>query len=375
MGPLNGIRIIEFAGIGPGPLCGTFLGDMVADVVRIDRAGPGGRTAPGAGSRSRRSVALNLKDPTAIEVALRLIEKADGMFEPFRPGVMERLGLGPDVCLAKNPKIVYGRMTGWGQEGPLANAAGHDINYIALTGALHAIGTKEHGPIPPLNLIGDFGGGTMLLAFGMVCGLLEASRSGKGQVVDTAMVDGASMLLGMIYAMKDSGMWTNTREDNMLDGGAHFYGCYETKDGKHISLGSIEPQFYGLLRETIGLDDPAFNAQHDKTAWPDLKTKLQAVFATKTREQWTEIMEGTDICFAPVLDLDEARVHPHNIARKTFVEVDGLSQPAPAPRFDRTPTDTPSGAPEVGQHTDKLLAEAGYSGQEISELRQSGAVG
>ncbi len=375
MGPLNGIRIIEFAGIGPGPLCGTFLGDMGADVVRIDRAGPGGRTAPGAGSRSRRSVALNLKDPTAIEVALRLIEKADGMFEPFRPGVMERLGLGPDVCLAKNPKIVYGRMTGWGQEGPLANAAGHDINYIALTGALHAIGTKEHGPIPPLNLIGDFGGGTMLLAFGMVCGLLEASRSGKGQVVDTAMVDGASMLLGMIYAMKDSGMWTNTREDNMLDGGAHFYGCYETKDGKHISLGSIEPQFYGLLRETIGLDDPAFNAQHDKTAWPDLKTKLQAVFATKTREQWTEIMEGTDICFAPVLDLDEARVHPHNIARKTFVEVDGLSQPAPAPRFDRTPTDTPSGAPEVGQHTDKLLAEAGYSGQEISELRQSGAVG
>jgi alpha-methylacyl-CoA racemase len=375
MGPLNDIRIIEFAGIGPGPLCGTFLGDMGADVVRIDRAGPGGRTAPGAGSRSRRSVALNLKDPTAIEVALRLIEKADGMFEPFRPGVMERLGLGPDVCLAKNPKIVYGRMTGWGQEGPLANAAGHDINYIALTGALHAIGTKEHGPIPPLNLIGDFGGGTMLLAFGMVCGLLEASRSGKGQVVDTAMVDGASMLLGMIYAMKDSGMWTNTREDNMLDGGAHFYGCYETKDGKHISLGSIEPQFYGLLRETIGLDDPAFNAQHDKTAWPDLKTKLQAVFATKTREQWTEIMEGTDICFAPVLDLDEARVHPHNIARKTFVEVDGLSQPAPAPRFDRTPTDTPSGAPEVGQHTDKLLAEAGYSGQEISELRQSGAVG
>jgi alpha-methylacyl-CoA racemase len=375
MGPLNGIRIIEFAGIGPGPLCGTFLGDMGADVVRIDRAGPGGRAAPGAGSRSRRSVALNLKDPAAIEVALRLIQTADGMFEPFRPGVMERLGLGPDVCLAKNPKIVYGRMTGWGQDGPLANAAGHDINYIALTGALHAIGTKEQGPIPPLNLIGDFGGGTMLLAFGMVCGLLEAARSGKGQVVDTAMVDGASMLLGMIYAMKDTGLWTNNREDNMLDGGAHFYGCYATKDEKHISIGSIEPQFYALLRETIGLDDPAFDAQHDKTAWPDLKTKLQAVFVTKTRDEWTAIMEGTDICFAPVLDLDEARVHPHNIARKTFVQVDGLSQPAPAPRFDRTPAGVPAGAPEVGEHTDVLLSDAGYSAQEVGKLRRSGAIG
>jgi alpha-methylacyl-CoA racemase len=288
---------------------------------------------------------------------------------------MERLGLGPDVCLAKNPKIVYGRMTGWGQDGPLANAAGHDINYIALTGALHAIGTKEQGPIPPLNLIGDFGGGTMLLAFGMVCGLLEAARSGKGQVVDTAMVDGASMLLGMIYAMKDTGLWTNNREDNMLDGGAHFYGCYATKDEKHISIGSIEPQFYALLRETIGLDDPAFDAQHDKTAWPDLKTKLQAVFVTKTRDEWTAIMEGTDICFAPVLDLDEARVHPHNIARKTFVQVDGLSQPAPAPRFDRTPAGVPAGAPEVGEHTDVLLSDAGYSAQEVGKLRRSGAIG
>ena len=374
MGPLKGIRILEFAGIGPGPLCGTFLGDMGADIIRIDRGGANARSSPGAGSRSRRSVVVNLKDPAGIEVALRLIEQADGLFEPYRPGVMERLGLGPEVCLARNARLVYGRMTGWGQDGPLANAAGHDINYIALTGALHAIGESGGGPIPPLNLIGDFGGGTMLLAFGMVCGLLEAARSGQGQVVDTAMVDGASMLMAMIYGMRDLDRWTNTRGDNMLDGGAHFYGCYQCADDKWISIGSIEPQFYALLRETLGLDDAAFDAQHDKAAWPDLKAKLRAVFATKTREQWTELMEGTDICFAPVLDLDEAPKHPHNVARDTFIEVDGVIQPAPAPRFSRTPAPTPRGAPAIGGDTDAVLNEAGFAPAEISQLRQSGAV-
>ena len=372
MGPLDGIRLIEFAGIGPGPLCGTFLGDLGADVVRIDR--PGGTNAPGAGSRSRRSIALNLKDPRGIELALDLVAGADGLFEPYRPGVMERLGLGPDVCLARNPRLVYGRMTGWGQDGPLAHAAGHDINYIALTGALHAIGEHGGGPIPPLNLVGDFGGGTMLLAFGMVCGLLEAARSGQGQVVDTAMVDGASMLMAMLYGMKDQGMWTNTRGDNMLDGGAHFYGCYECSDGRHVSIGSIEPQFYALLRETLGLDDAAFDAQHDKTGWPDLKRRLADVFRTKTRDEWVAIMEGTDICFAPVLDLDEAPRHPHNTARDTFVDVDGVVQPAPAPRFSRTPAGVPRGAPAVGGDTDDVLAQAGRTKDEINALRQAGVV-
>jgi len=371
-GPLNGIRIVEFAGIGPGPLCGTFLGDMGADVIRIDR--PGGSGSPGAGSRARRSIALNLKDPRGVDTALRLLEQADGMFEPYRPGVMERLGLGPEVCLGRNPKLVYGRMTGWGQEGPLANAAGHDINYIALTGALHAIGERGGAPVPPLNLVGDFGGGTMLLAFGMVCGLLEAARSGQGQVVDTAMVDGASMLMAMLYGMKDLGMWTNTRGDNMLDGGAHFYGCYECSDGKWISIGSIEPQFYALLRETLGLDETDFDAQHEKTGWTGLKQKLAARFRTKSQAQWCDIMEGTDICFAPVLDLDEAPRHPHNVERNTFIEVDGVTQPAPAPRFSRTPAGMPAGAPTIGGDTQTILGEAGFSTDEVSQLRENGII-
>lgn len=371
-GPLSGIRIIEFAGIGPGPLCGTFLGDMGADIIRIDRAG--GKSAPGAGSRSRRSIALNLKDPRGVDVALKLLDGADGTFEPFRPGVMERLGLGPEVCLARNPKLVYGRMTGWGQDGPLASAAGHDINYIALTGALHAIGERGGGPVPPLNLVGDFGGGTMLLAFGMVCGLLEASRSGRGQVVDAAMIDGASMLMAMLYGMKDAGAWTNTRGDNMLDGGAHFYGCYECSDGKWISIGSIEPQFYALLRETLGLTDPAFDAQTDKAGWQALKAKLADHFRTKTCAQWVQLMEGTDICFAPVLDLDDAPQHPHNVARRTFIEVDGVTQPAPAPRFSRTPAAHPSGAPQIGGNTDGVLAEAGFGNADIQQLRDDGIV-
>lgn len=375
MGPLSGFKIIEFAGIGPGPLCGTFLGDMGADVIRIDRPKADPSLSPGAASRSRRSIALNLKNPNAIDVALSLVESADALIEPYRPGVMERLGLGPDTCLERNPRLVYGRMTGWGQTGPLANAAGHDLNYIALTGALNAIGRKTDVPVPPLNLVGDFGGGTMLLAFGIVCGLLETSRSGKGQVVDAAMVDGTSMLMAMIYGMYSAGTWTMSREDNLLDGGAHFYRCYECKDGKSVSIGAIEPQFYAILREKLGLQtDAMFDAQLDKSAWPKLSAELAQRFKEKTRDQWCEIMEGTDICFAPVLDFEEAPKHPHNVARGTFVRCDNETQPAPAPRFSRTTAKIEKGAPEIGGHTEEILLEAGFSKETIIQLRAEGAV-
>ena len=375
MGPLNGFKIIEFAGIGPGPLCGTFLGDMGADVIRIDRPNADPSLSPGAGSRSRRSVALNLKSHRAVEVALQLIEHADALIEPYRPGVMERLGLGPEVCLQRNSKLVYGRMTGWGQDGPLANAAGHDINYIALTGALAAIGRKDGVAVPPLNLVGDFGGGTMLQAFGVVCGLLETSRSGEGQVVDAAKVDGASMLMAMLYGMYGAGAWTTQRVANLLDGGAHFYRCYECKDGKEISIGSIEPQFYRLLRETLGIDeDSSFDAQLDKSAWPALSAALEKRFKEKTRDEWCELMEGSDICFAPVLDMSEAPNHPHNLHRGTFVQCDNEIQPAPAPRFSRTAPKVERGAPRIGGHTDEVLAEFGMSEETILQLRADGAI-
>ena len=306
---------------------------------------------------------------------LRLIEKADGFTEPFRPGVAERLGLGPDVCLKRNPKLVYGRMTGWGQDGPLAKAAGHDINYIALTGALHAIGGKDR-PTPPLNLVGDFGGGGMLLAFGMVCGLLEAQRSGKGQVVDAAMVDGASLLLGGIYGMAGAGLWNDAeRETNMLDGGAHFYGTYATKDGKHVCIGSIEPQFYELLLEKTGLKGESLPAQMDRKAWGQFKTRLEGIFKTKTRDEWCAIMEGTDICFAPVLTMKEAPSHPHAKARGAYVDVAGFAQPAAAPRFSRTKEGVRGPAAKRGQHTDEILGERGFSAKEIGELKAAGVVG
>ncbi len=375
MGPLSGFKIIEFAGIGPGPLCGTFLGDMGADVIRIDRPNADPSLSPGAGSRSRRSIALNLKNPSAIEVALSLIESADALIEPYRPGVMERLGLGPEPSLQRNPKLVYGRMTGWGQDGPLANAAGHDLNYIALTGALNAIGRKVDVPVPPLNLVGDFGGGTMLLAFGLVCGLLETSRSGKGEGVDAAMVDGASMLMAMIYGMHGMGAWTTEREDNLLDGGAHFYRCYECSDGKAVSIGAIEPQFYSLLREKLGLEeDVSFDPQMDKSDWTDLSKKLEARFKQKTRDEWCDIMEGTDICFAPVLDLEEAPKHPHNVARGAFVQCDNEVHPAPAPRFSRTTAKIEKGAPKIGGHTDEILSECGFTKDTLSQLRAEGAI-
>jgi len=372
-GPLSGLRIIEFAGIGPGPFCGMLLSDLGADVVRIDRKG-GGRGAPSdVTSRGRRSVALDLKSPAAVETCLKLMEKADGIIEGFRPGVMERLGLGPDVALQRNPKLVYGRMTGWGQHGPYAHAAGHDMNYIAITGALHAIGTDEK-PVPPLNLVGDFGGGALYLAFGLLAGVIHARETGRGQVVDCAMSDGAASLMAMFYGFKAAGMWKEERRTNLLDGGAHFYDTYKCADGRWVSIGSIEPQFYALLLEKTGIDDPDFQRQMDRGAWPQLREKLAHVIAQKTRDEWTEIMGGTDVCFAPVLDLDEAPKHPHNVARKTFVEVEGVTQPAPAPRFSATPGRIQGPPPAIGAHSREALLEWGFSGLELDDLAAAGAL-
>jgi alpha-methylacyl-CoA racemase len=372
MGPLSGIRVVEFAGIGPGPFAAMLLSDMGADVIRIDRKG--GRTPHRTEItyRGRKAVALDMKKPEAVEAALRLVEEADALIEGFRPGVMERLGAGPDICLARNPKLVYGRMTGWGQTGPLANAAGHDINYIALTGALHAIGSANGKPVPPLNLVGDFGGGAMYMVFGLLCGLLEAQKSGKGQVVDCAMTDGAASLMAMFYGMTAMGMWADRRGANMLDGGAHFYDAYETRDGKFVAIGSIEPQFYKELLEKTGIADPAFGAQMDRNGWPALKEKLAAVIKTKTRDEWDAIMLGSDVCYAPVLTIAEAPKHPHNVARKTFVEVDGIVQPAPAPRFSRTEPQIRSGP--QGADNDAALSAWGFSKDEIAALSAAGAI-
>jgi alpha-methylacyl-CoA racemase len=335
-GPLTGVRIVEFAGIGPGPFACMLLADMGAEVLTLDRVGARKNLKSVAG-RGRKVVELDLKDKAAVAQVLDLLANADALIEGFRPGVMERLGLGPDVVQARNPRLVYGRMTGWGQEGPLAQAAGHDINYISVTGALAAIGTRDR-PVPPLNLVGDFGGGALYLVVGVLAALLEAKKSGKGQVVDAAMCDGAASLMSMFFDMTAMGRWTEGRENNFLDGGAHFYGVYECACGKFISIGSIEPQFYALLRQLAGLTDAGFDAQMDRKAWPGLKQKLVDVFKTKTREEWCKIMEGTDVCFAPVLTMAEAPDHPHMAARKIFVSRHGVTQPAPAPRFSRTPS-------------------------------------
>ncbi len=335
-GPLAGLRIVEFAGIGPGPFACMMLADMGAEVVTLDRVGAAKNRKSAAG-RGRNVIELDLKDKTAIAQVLDLLEHADALIEGFRPGVMERLGLGPEMVLAQNPRLVYGRMTGWGQEGPLALAAGHDINYISVTGALAAIGPAEK-PVPPLNLVGDFGGGALYLVVGVLAALLEAKASGKGQVVDAAMCDGAASLMSMFFDLAAAGRWSEGRESNFLDGGAHFYGVYQCACGKFISIGSIEPQFYALLRQLAGLSDPGFEAQMDRTAWPTLRRKLADVFKTKTRDEWCKIMEGTDVCFAPVLTMAEAPEHPHMAARKIFVNRHGITQPAPAPRFSRTPS-------------------------------------
>ncbi len=374
MGPLHGYRIVELAGIGPGPFCGMMLSDMGAEVIRVDRMSKSTSRPKDVLARNRRSIAVDLKSPKGIELVLKLVESSDALFEGFRPGVTERLGLGPDACLARNPKLVYGRMTGWGQDGPLAAAAGHDINYIALTGALHAIGRAGERPVPPLNLVGDFGGGGMLLAFGVVCALLETQRSGKGQVIDAAMVDGAAALMAMFYTFGAAGAFTDRRGTNLLDGGAHFYDTYETSDGKHICIGSIEPQFYALLVDKAGLDKEKFSAQMDPTRWAGYKQELTSVFKQKTQAQWCSIMEGTDVCFAPVLSVFEAPKHPHNVARGTFVEVDGVVQPAPAPRFSRTRPEIAHGARRPGEDTDAVLADCGISADLISSLRKEGVI-
>jgi len=372
MGPLAGIRVVEFAAIGPAPFAAMLLSDMGAEVIRIDRKGGRVFRNTDVTYRGRRAVALDMKKPEAAGAALRLIDRADALIEGFRPGVMERLGVGPETCLARNPRLVYGRMTGWGQEGPLAQAPGHDINYIALTGALHAIGHAGDKPVPPLNLVGDFGGGALYLAFGIVCALLETRHSGKGQVIDAAMTDGASSLMSAFYGLTALGFWHDGRGVNLLDSGAHFYNTYETKDGKWIALGSLEPQFYRALLEAAGLAGTEFEAQMDRKRWPELTRRLALVVKEKTRDEWDAIMLGSDVCYAPVLSLAEAPLHPHNRARNTFTEIDGVVQPAPAPRFSRTIPDAPH-PPRPPQSAD-VLAAWGFSPAEIAELEAAGAI-
>ena len=370
-GPLSGLKFIEIAGLGPGPFCAMMLADMGAEVLRIDRRGKAGlsivKGAYDVMARGRQAIQLDLKDPAEKDFLLDLIEAADGLVEGFRPGVMERLGLGPDVCLARNPNLIYGRMTGWGQDGPLKHAAGHDINHIALTGALHAIGPKDN-PAIPLNLIGDFGGGGMMLAFGMVCAMLAAKTSGQGQVVDAAMTDGSALLMAMIYGFRGAGVWQDRRMSNLLDGTAPFYRTYETRDGKHVAIGALEPQFYALLLEKLEINDPDFATQMAPDKWPAMTEKLAAHFKTKTRDEWCDLMEGTDICFAPVLSLDEAPEHPHNKARGTFIEVDGVIQPAPAPRFSRTPASPPEPRSEEGEDLNGLT-DWGLNQEQINLLK------
>jgi alpha-methylacyl-CoA racemase len=379
MGPLNGMKVIEVAGIGPGPFAAMMLADMGAEVLRVDRAGSvrGGdpeRPPLDLLARGRRSVGIDLKQPAGVELLLELVEGADALVEGFRPGVAERLGFGPDVCLARNPRLVFGRMTGWGQEGPYAHTAGHDLNYIALAGALAHFGRAGEPPTPPINLVGDFGGGGMLMAFGVVCGLLEASRSGQGQVVDAAMVDGAALLMTMMHGFSAMGMWNDERGTNLLDTGAHCYDVYETSDGKWVSIGSLEPQFYAELLEKLPVDAAEFANQHDRAAWPAKKEKLAAVFRTRTRDAWCEVFEGSDVCFAPVLTMHEAVDHPHNRHRQTFVEVAGLAQPAPAPRFSRTPSGVPTPPSHAGQHTDEALGDWGVDTGRLADLRNSGVI-
>jgi alpha-methylacyl-CoA racemase len=386
MGPLTGLKVIEVAGIGPAPFAAMMLSDMGADVIRVDRSANalgGDPDNPPADvfNRGRRSLALDLKSAGGVATLLDLVAQADALVEGFRPGVAERLGFGPDVCLQRNPRLVFGRMTGWGQDGPYAPTAGHDINYIALAGVLEHLGRAGQKPTPPINLVGDFGGGGMLLAFGVVCGLLEAQRSGQGQVVDAAMVDGSASLMTMMWAMKAMGIWSDERGTNMLDTAAHFYDTYECSDGRFVSIGSIEPQFYAQLLEHTGLArvyaerGEELPHQMDRSRWPELKERLAEIFAGRTRDEWCEMMEGTDICFAPVLSMDEATRHPHNVERATFVEVAGVTQPAPAPRFGRTPGEIQRPPAHTGQHTDEILADwLGMDEQQISELRGSGTV-
>jgi len=377
MSTLSGFKIIELAGIGPAPMAGMILADMGAEVIRVERANaPDPKVAERVSGRGKKSIVLDLKKSEGVSALLRLIDEADVLIDPFRPGVCEKLGIGPDDCLSRNPKLVFARMTGWGQKGPLARAAGHDINYIAITGALYGVGRAGQKPVPPLNLVGDMGGGGMLLVSGILAALLEASRSGEGQVIDAAMVDGAAQLMWMFHGLESIGGWDATaRGSNMLDGAAHFYDVYECADGKYICIGAIEPQFYALLRELLGLEDTVFDRQHEREAWSDLSERLSAIFLQKSQEEWCALMEGTDVCFAPVLTFKEAPNYPPNVERETYIEVDGLVQPAPAPRFSRTPSNVKHGVRGLGEDTESVLTNIGMNADEIKSLRSKGVIG
>ena len=371
MGPLQGTRVLELAGIGPGPFCAMLLADLGAEVLAVDRPGGAGGW-PVLLARGRRRVTVDLKHPAGPGVVLELAARADALVEGFRPGVAERLGVGPEACLARNPRLVYGRVTGWGQDGPLARAAGHDIDYIALAGALHPVGPAGGPPVPPLNLLGDFGGGGMLLALGVLAALLEAGRSGRGQVVDAAMVDGAALLTTQLHELLAAGLWTDRRGANLLDGAAPCYGVYETADGRHLAVGALEPGFWAELLERVGLGGEELPAQLDRAGWPRLRERLAAVFRTRTRDEWCRLLEGTDACVAPVLSPAEAPAHPHNHARGTFVQVAGVTQPAPAPRFGRTPCPSPAPAAPADPHD---LTAWGLDPDEVSRLYATGVLG
>jgi alpha-methylacyl-CoA racemase len=377
-GPLTGVSVIEMAGIGPGPFCAMQLADMGASVTRIERPSLTGMSRKQAMTRvvarGARSVAIDLKHPAASGAILKLIGNADVLIEGFRPGVMERLGLGPEPCLAAQPRLVYGRMTGWGQHGPLAQAAGHDINYISLVGALYSIGTRESGPVPPLNLAGDYGGGGLMLAYAIACALLHARSSGEGQVIDLAMVDGAASLMAPIYGVKAAGRWSSERGSNMLDGATPYYRAYRCKDG-WISVGSLEPQFFAMLLQKLEIDPAEFGSQHDRQHWPRQQQLLASRFAARTRAEWCAFLEGSDVCFAPILSLDEAPQHPHLKARGTFLDLEGVMQPAPAARFSRTPCAVPVAPCLPGEHTLEALRTCGVPEPEIEALRQAGALG
>ena len=378
MGALDGVRIVEFAGIGPGPFCSMLLADMGADIIRVDRAANvGGETGhPKFNTllRGRKNIAIDLKHPSGLEAALKLCDRADAIVEGFRPGVMERLGLAPDTLLARNPGLVVGRMTGWGQTGPIAHTAGHDINYISLSGALHSIGEEDGPPVPPLNLVGDFGGGALYMAVGMLAGIISARTTGKGQVVDCSMVEGSASLMTSMYGALAQGSWIEERGRNRLDKGAHYYNVYETADGKHVSVGSIEPQFYALLLKHTDLEGADLPDQADRPRWPETRERLRRIFRTKTRDEWTAIMEQTDICFAPVLSMSEAMEHHHNVFRGSFVDVDGVRQPGPAPVFEGTPSSVRRGCARAGEHTNEVLSDWGFAEAEIAGLGGAGAV-
>ena len=377
MGPLTGLKVIEMKGIGPGPYAGMLLADMGAEVIVIERSSKpdsiGPPSAKDVHSRGKKSIAIDIKNPVGLAAFLKLVAKTDVLIEGFRPGVAERVGFGPDDCLAANPKLVYGRVTGWGQSGPLANAAGHDINYIALTGALAAIGTRGK-PVPPLNLVGDYAGGSLFLVAGILAALLESRQSGKGQVIDAAITDGSASLMSMFHSLASCGLWSTDRQSNLLDGGSYYYDVYETSDGKWISIGPLEPQFYALLVELAGLDEKTFGEQADIDDWPAKKERLAEVFRSRSRDEWCELLEGTDVCCAPVLDFEEAPEHKHNEARGTYIDIDGIVQPAPAPRFSRSECEVPGAPHAEGADTEEVLQQWGFGADDIAELRRMGAL-